>query len=164
MTAQDTPATARASAMTILSLAYILAAGAGATVAIREDLPGAFLGRTTGRTAREDFLLGAGTALSPGLAMLAVQAALTLLARRGGRAGAVGAAGLALLGAGATVGLVGEPIVWRVLSRRGFDPPKAALVAVLIVLPLAMLGASLHTLRRRTSQSTRRRHCEPWGA
>ncbi len=66
MTAHDAAATARGSAMTILSLAYMLAAGVGAAVAIREGLPGAFLGRTTGRTAREDFLLGAGTALSPG--------------------------------------------------------------------------------------------------
>jgi hypothetical protein len=150
MTAHDTPATARRSAMTILSLAHILAAGASAAVAIREGLPGAFLGRTTGRTARGDFLLGAGTALSPGLAMLAAQAALTLLARRGGRAGAVGAAGLALIGAGATVGLLGEPIVWRVLSRRGFDAPKAALVAVMIALPVALCRTSVHTLRRGT--------------
>ena len=66
----------------------------------------------------------------------------------GGRAGAVGAAGLALLGAGATVGLLGEPIVWRVLSRRGFDPPKAALVAVMIALPLALCAASVRALRR----------------
>jgi hypothetical protein len=149
MTVHDTPAARRGPTVTILSLAYILAAGTGAAVAIREDLPGAFLGRTTGRTARGDFLLGAGTALSPGLAMLAAQAAFTLLARRGGRAGAVGAAGLALLGTGATVGLLGEPIVWRVLSRRGFDAPKAALVAVMIALPVALCRASVHTLRRR---------------
>ena len=150
MTARDTPATARGSPLTILSLAYLLSAGAGAAVAIRAGLPGAFLGRTTGRTAREDFLLGAGTALSPGLTMLAAQAALTLLARRGGRAGAVGAAGLALLSAGATVGLLGEPIVWRVLSRRGFDPPKAALVAIMIALPVALCAASVRALRRQT--------------
>ena len=148
MTIHDTPATARTSAVTTLSLAYILAAGVGAAVAIREGLPGAFLGRTTGRTAREDFLLGAGTALSPGLAMLAAQAALTLLARRGGRAGAVGAGGLALVGAGATVGLLGEPLAWRVLSPCGFDPPKAALVAAMAALSLAICGASVRALRR----------------
>ena len=148
MSAHDTPATVPDSAVTILSLAYLLAAGAGAAIAIREGLPGAFLGRTTGRTAREDFLLGAGTALSPGLGMLIVQATLTLLARRSGRAGVVGTAGLALIGAGATVGALGEPIVWRVLSPRGFDPPQTALVAAMITLSVALSGASVRALRR----------------
>jgi hypothetical protein len=121
-----------------VSATYLLAAIVGAATAIREDLPGEFAGRTSGHTASADFFRGTGTALSPGLAMLLAQSICTVLSTREGRAGTIGVAGLTLLGAAATVGMVGEPIAYRVLSPRGFDPPKAALVSALIVLPLSM--------------------------
>lgn len=70
-----------------VSLVYLVAAATGAAVAIREDLPGEFAGKRSGRSARADFFKGTGTALSPGLAMLAAQSVFTLLSTRGGRPG-----------------------------------------------------------------------------
>ena len=55
-----------------------------------------------------------------------------------GKAGTAGVAGLTLLGVGATVGMLGEPIAYRVLSPGEFDIPKAVLVSALIVLPSSM--------------------------
>jgi hypothetical protein len=124
--------------LTWVSALYLLAAVIGATMAIREDLPGEFAGRFSRQSASADFFRGTGTALSPGLAMLSAQSILTVLSTRGGKAGTAGVAGLTMLGAAVTVGMVGEPIAYRVLSPEGFDPPKTALVSALIVLPLSM--------------------------
>jgi len=126
-----------------VSALYLLSAAIGAGVAIREDMPGEFLGRKSGRDASADFFRGTGTALSPGLAMLAAQSALTVLSTRGGKAGMAGTAGLTALGAGATVGMLGEPVAYRVFASKTFDPAKAALVSLLVVLPAltAFLGA-----------------------
>lgn len=126
-----------------VSALYLLSAAMGASVAIREDMPGEFAGRKSGRSASADFFLGTGTALSPGLAMLAAQSILTVLSTRGGKAGIVGTAGLTALGAGATVGMLGEPIVYCVFSPKTFDPAKAALVSALVALPAltTVLGA-----------------------
>jgi len=114
-----------------------------ASVAIREAMPGEFAGRKSGRSASAAFFRGTGTALSPGLAMLAAQSALTVLSTRGGKAGMAGTAGLTALGAGATVGMLGEPVAYRVFASKTFDPAKAALVSLLVVLPAltAFLGA-----------------------
>jgi hypothetical protein len=122
----------------LVSALYLLAATIGAALAIREDLPGEFAGRTSGHSASADFFRGTGTALSPGLAMLSAQSILTVLSTRGGKAGTAGVAGLTLLGIGATVGMLGEPIAYRVLSPKGFDPLKAVLVLALLVLPSSM--------------------------
>ncbi len=106
-------------------------------------MPGEFLGRKSGRNASADFFRGTGTALSPGLAMLAAQSLLTVLSTRGGKAGMAGTAGLTALGAGSIVGMLGEPIAYRAFSPKTFDPAKAALVSLLLVLPVltAFLGA-----------------------
>lgn len=126
-----------------VSTLYLVAAVSGAAVAIRENLPGEFAGRTSGRTASADFLSGLGTALSPPLGMLVAQVALSALSTHGGRAGKVGVAGLTALGAGATIGMLGEPVAYRVLSPKTFDPAKAVLVSALIALPslMTILGA-----------------------
>ncbi len=121
-----------------VSALYLLTAALGAAVAIREELPGEFAGRTSGRAASADFLWGTGTALSPGLAMLFAQLVLTIMSTREGRVGMGGAAGLTVLGAGATVGMLGEPIAYRALSPKNFDPPKAAIISTLVVLPSLM--------------------------
>lgn len=121
-----------------VSALYLLTAAIGAAVAIREDLPGEFAGRTSGRAASADFFRGTGTALSPGLAMLLAQLVLTVMSTRDGRVGTGGAAGLTVLGAGATVGILGEPMAYRALSPKKFDPPKAAVVSALVVLPSLM--------------------------
>src|SRR5215213_6932613 len=106
-----------------VSALYLLTAVIGAVMAIREDLPGEFADITSGNSASADFFRGTGTALSPGLTMLCAHMIFM---------------GLIMLGAAATVGMVGEPIAYRVLSRKGFDPPKAVLVSALIVLPSSM--------------------------
>jgi hypothetical protein len=122
----------------LVSALYLLTAAIGAATAIREDLPGEFAGRTSGHSASADFLRGTGTALSPGLVMLCAQSLFTLLSTRCGKAGTAGDAGLTLLGVGATVGMLGEPIAYRVLSPQGCDPWKAVLVSALLVLPSSM--------------------------
>jgi hypothetical protein len=132
--------------LSFVSALYLLTATIGAAIAIREDLSGEFAGRTSGHSASAAFFTGTGTALSPGLVALAAQSILTVLSTRGGKAGTAGVAGLTLLGAGATVGMLGEPIAYRVLSPRGFDFPKAALVSALIVLPSSMSALGMKRL------------------
>jgi hypothetical protein len=75
--------------------------------------------------------------------MIAAQAFFAVLSTSAGRAGKTGAAGLTALSAGATVGVLGEPITYRVLSSRTFDPAKAAIVSAAIALSALMtiLGA-----------------------
>jgi len=140
----------RLSSLSIVSMLWLLNSAIGARVAIREDLPGRFAGMTRWHDPSADFFRGGGTALSPGLPMMAAQAVFTVLSTRGGRTGKVGAAGLAALGAGSTVGVLGEPITYRVLSSRSFDPAKAPIVSAALVLSALMtvLGARrLHALR-----------------
>jgi hypothetical protein len=139
-----------------VSLAYLLVAGIGATIAIREGLPAAFAGHLTGQTALKDFLFGPGTALSPGVPLLTAQAFGTALSGRGERVGAVGAAILALIGAGETAGLLGEPIFYQALAPRTFDPQKAPLVTALVALPVTMTALGVRQLFRAGKGSRRR--------
>ena len=135
----------------LVSALWQLNSAIGARVAIREDLPGEFAGMTRWHDPSADFFRGAGTALSPGLPMMAAQAVFTVLSTRGGRAGKVGAAGLAALGAGSTVGVLREPITYRALSPRTFDLAKAPIVSAAIGLSALMtiFGTSrLRALRR----------------
>ena len=90
----------RLSARSMVCMLWLLNSAIGARVAIREDLPGEFAGMTRWHDPSADFFRGGGTALSPGLPMMAAQAVFTVMSTRGGRAGKVGAAGLAALGAG----------------------------------------------------------------
>jgi len=123
---------------------WLLNALTGAAVAIRKDLPGELIGGVyTGRDASAEFFKGTGTALSPGLTHIAMQAVFAVLSTRGGRAGMAGAAGLTVVGAGATAGALGEKITYRVFSSRTFDPVKAAIMSAGIILSLLMtvLGA-----------------------
>jgi hypothetical protein len=140
----------RLSVRSMVCLLWLLNSAIGARVAIRENLPGVFAGMTRWQDPSADFFRGAGTALSPGLPMMAAQAVFTVLSTRGGRAGKVGAAGLAALGVGGTVGVLGEPITYRALSPRMLDPAKAPIVSGAIVLSalMAIFGTSrLRALR-----------------
>ncbi len=141
----------RPSVRSTVCVLWLLNSVIGARVAIREDLPGEFAGMTRWHDPSADFFRGGGTALSPGLPMMAAQAVFTVLSTRGGRAGKVGAAGLAVLGAGATVGVLGEPITYGVLSPRTFDPAKAPIVSAAII--LSALMTILGTSRLRTLSS-----------
>src|SRR5262249_61058535 len=58
----------------LVSTAYIANALVGARMAIRDSLPQSPFGIRTGRTPSADFYTGTGTALSPGLPILAAQA------------------------------------------------------------------------------------------
>ncbi len=137
--------TKRLSVRSIVCVLWLLNSAIGARVAIREDLPAEWVaGLNVGRNASAEFFKGGGTALSPGLPMMAAQAVFTVLSTRGGRGGKAGAAGLTVLGAGGTVGVLAETITYRVLSPRTFDPAKAPIVSAAIVLSALMtiLGAS----------------------
>ena len=136
---------------------WLLNALTGASVAIREDLPGELIaGVFTGRNASAEFFKGPGTALSPGLAHIAAQALFAVLSTRGGRVGEAGAAGLSVVGASATAGALGEKITYRVFSPKAFDPAKAAIVSAGIALSslMSILGARrLLVLRGRRRDS-----------
>ena len=105
---------------------------------IGENLPGEFAGMTRWHDPSADFYRGGGTALSSGLPMMSAQAVFTVLSTRGGRAGKVGAAGLVALGAGSTVGVLGEPITYRVLYPMTFDLARAPIVSAAITLSALM--------------------------
>jgi hypothetical protein len=141
------------SLLALISVLWLANSAAGATVAIREDLPGAFAGMTRSHDTSSDFFKGAGTALSPGLPMMIAHAIFTALSTRGGKGGTVGVAGMTALGAGATLGVLGEPISYQALSPTTFDPVKSGIVSAAIVLSslMTVLGMrQLLALRGRT--------------
>ena len=114
--------------LSLVCVLWLLNSAIGARVAVKEGLPAEWVaGLYVGRDASAEFFRGTGTALSPGLPMMVGQALLAVLSTRGGRAGTIGAAGLAVLGAGGTVGMLAETITYRVLSPKAFDAPKAAM-------------------------------------
>ena len=118
----------------LVSVLWLLNSAFGAAIAIRENLPAEFAGMTRWHDPSADFFKGTGTALSPGLAMMAAQAIFTVLSTRSGRVETVGVAGMTALGAGATIGVLGEPITYRALSPRTFDPVKAGIVSAAVIL------------------------------
>ena len=68
----------RLSARSMVCILWLLNSMIGARVAIREDLPGEFAGMTRWHDPSADFFRGGGTALSPGLPMMAAQAVFTV--------------------------------------------------------------------------------------
>jgi hypothetical protein len=141
----------RLSGLSIVSLLWLLNSAIGARVAIKEGLPGEWVADLyVGRDASAEFFKGGGTALSPGLPMMVAEVLFAVLSTRGGRAEKAGVAGLTVLGARSTVGVLAETITYRVLSPRTFDVAKAPIVSATIVLSalMAVLGASrLRALR-----------------
>lgn len=134
--------------LTLVSVLWLANSALGAAIAIREGLPGRFAGMRRWNDPSADFFRGPGTALSPGLPMMAAQAVFTVFSTCEGTAGVVGTT---VLGAGGTIGVLGEPIVYRVLSPKTFDPAKAGTLSAAIILSplMAVLGARrLLTLRR----------------
>ena len=138
----------RLSALFIVSVLWLLNSAVGARVAIRGDLPAEWVaGLYVGRDASAEFFKGGGTALSPGLPMMGAQALFLVLSTRGGRSGKAGTAGLTLLGAGGTIGVLAETITYRVLSPRTFDPAKVPIVSAAIVLSALMAVLGVRRLR-----------------
>ena len=125
----------RPSALTVICVLWLLNSAIGARVAVKEGLPAEWVADLyVGRDASAEFFKGGGTALSPGLPMMVVQALFTVLSARGGKAGKSGAVGLTLLGTGGTIGVLAETITYRVLSPKTFDAVKAPIVLSAVVL------------------------------
>ena len=134
----------RPSALSVICVLWLLNSAIGARVALKEGLPAEWIADLyVGRDVSAEFFKGGGTALSPGLPMMMVQALFTVLSARGGKAGKSGAVGLALLGTGGTIGVLAETITYRVLSPKTFDAVKAPLVLSAVVLStlMAIVGA-----------------------
>jgi hypothetical protein len=131
-----------ADGIVLLGLCFVAAA-----VSISDGLPAewgkGFAGPLTLHSDPHDTLTGwltwRGTAMAPPLVILVVLAVSIVLAAGGRRARAVL---LAILGAAATVGYLGEPVTRRVLIT-DFELGKAVVVAAQVVcaLALALLGA-----------------------
>jgi len=136
-------------ALSLVCALWLLNSAIGAVVALREKLPAEWVaGVYVGRDASAGFFKGGGTALSPGLPMMAIQAFCTILSTRSGRAGMAGSAGLTLLGVGGTIGVLVETITYRVLSPKTFNHHKAAIVLAAIVLTPLMSILSWRRLQQ----------------
>ena len=112
----------RLSARSMVCVLWLLNSAIGARVAIRENLPGEFAGMTRWHDPSADFFRGGGTALSPGLPMMAAQAVFLVLSARSGRTG-------------------------KVLSSRTFDAAKAPIVSAAIALSTIMIVLGARRLR-----------------
>ena len=134
--------------LSLVCVLWLLNSAIGARIAVKEGLPAEWVaGLYAGRDASAEFFKGTGTALSPGLPMMVAQALLAVLSTRGGRVGTMGSAGLVVLGAGGTVGMLAETITYRVLSPRTFDLSKAAIGLATIILAPSMTILSWKRLR-----------------
>ena len=137
--------------LSLVCVLWLVNSAIGAVVALREKLPSEWIaGVYVGRDASAEFFKGGGTALSPGLPMMAIQAICTILSTRSGRAGMAGSAGLTLLGVGGTLGVLVETITYRVLWPKTFSHNKATIVLAAIVLAPLMSILSwrrVHELR-----------------
>ena len=127
-----------------LAAAYLGVGAAGTAVAVRDELPARFLGIRTGLSPKQDFLFGMGTALSGPLAFLvAIASAAAVTATSSNRETRVRAnAALTLLGACGTVGMLGEPITYRVLRRPKRHRVEAGIVVGNVVLPASIAWRS----------------------
>jgi hypothetical protein len=143
----------RSSVLSGICVLWLLNSAIGARVAVKEGLPAEWVADLyLGRDASAGFFRSSGTALSPGLPMMVAQALFAVLSTRGGRVGKSGAAGLTLLSAGGTMGVLAETITYRVLSPGTFDAAKTPIVLSAVVLSplMAVLGARrIGTLRDR---------------
>ncbi len=141
--------------LVLASTGFLLSGSAGALLAISTHLPARFGGIMHGKDVARDFVLLSGTALSPDLALLLGQLALTGCALRRGRTGTVGVVGLTLLGAAYTLGQLGEPITLRALSPATFRAPQAGIVLANLTCSTLMLvfGVRAWQRRRPTNQT-----------
>lgn len=141
--------------LVLASVGYLASASAGAYLAITSHLPARFAVVMHGSNVARDFLLFQGTGLSPNLAMLLGQLALTGCVPRRDRAGTYGVIGLAALGAAYTIGQLGEPIAREAFRPATRNPSQAAIVTANVAFPLAMVVLGLLEWRHRTHLSQR---------
>lgn len=131
----------------LASGAVAINASIGATIAVRNDLRQEPFGIRTGRTARDDFFFGTGTALSPGLPFLLTQAVSTALASGNGRSRRFGLIGLAVHGIGYTVGGLAEPITYERLRHPTEEPFQTMVVIGNFVWPVLLAVTAIRELR-----------------
>ena len=134
------------------SLIYMVLAVIAGTIAVSHNFSAQPLGEGsgTGRPVLQEFLFGNGTAMSPGLPWLAMQAVLTLVASRKGRWSVVGVIGLAIFGLLSGVFATTEPMALQIFTPGTFEPLLALIEAGVILTPFAMLAfAILEWIRRR---------------
>lgn len=131
----------------LASGAVMVNASVGAAIAVRHDLRQEPLGMRTGRTARDDFFFGTGTALSPGLPFLLTQAISTAMASGSGRSRRFGLIGLAVHGIGYTVGGLAEPITYERLRHPAEEPLQTVVVIGNFVWPVLLAITAIRELR-----------------
>ena len=130
------------------SIIYLFNASAGAVFAVRDDLRQEPFGIRTGRSAKDDFFFGTGTALSPGLPFLLTQSVATAMATGTGQSRRYGLIGLAIHGIGYTVGALAEPITYERLARPLEKALQTLVVIGNVVWPVAMAVLSIRELQR----------------
>ena len=140
------------------SFIYMLVAIVAGAVAISRNLPAQPMGEGsgTGRPVLQEFLIGNGTAMSPGLPWLAVQVLLTLLAVRGDRWGTISVALLGFHALLSGIFATTEPIFRKIFSPATFDPLLAVVETCIVVLPFLIVAlAGLELQRRLRARSGR---------
>jgi hypothetical protein len=142
------PSASRHAAVVALSAAYAANALWGAHVAIRDSLPEAPFGLRSHRSVRSDFLAGFGTALSPGLPMLVMQAGATALTSGSATTARRATGALAIAGVLYAVGQLSEPEALRVLRHpRAAPRERLTIVIANVVVPSVLTAASIQALR-----------------
>ena len=129
------------------SAVYIVNASVGATIPVKNDLRQEPFGLRTGRTASEDFFLGTGTALSPGLPFLVTQMVSTVLATGTGQSRRYGLIGLAIHGISFTVGALAEPITYARLAAPREKPLQTVVAIGNVVWSMLMTVLAIRELR-----------------
>src|SRR5262249_30249858 len=113
---------------------YAGVASFAAVICLVQRLPARFAGAETGWPIALDFLFGAGVAMAPSAWYLVLLLAVRRWASRTGRTGRIALAALALMLAfGNSVGMIGEPFLWRTLDER--NVARLAILAAMVVIP-----------------------------
>ena len=142
------PAASRRAVVVGLSAAYVASAISGAHISIRDNLPERCLGIDFHRNVAPDFYIGGGTALSPGLPMLAAQAVLTGMTAGPAMTSRKATHALAVGGVLYSLGQLCEPITYHTLAHARSAPhDRLAVVVSNIVMPALMAGAAVRALR-----------------
>lgn len=130
-------------ALSAAAFLTVLTSILGAGIAIDREYPAGAFGLSTGLTARNDFLYGLGTGISPPLWWLVLFVAASWAPIWGGRARRLGVWWLTLSGVTILVGQLGEPITYDALSASGLGGAESAVVIGNLILGVALsvLGA-----------------------
>jgi len=146
--------------LVLSSIAAVLLFAVGATVAIHRGWAVEWAPLRTGLPADQDFVFGAGTAMSPPLGGLVAQALLTLAATMRNRWGSGAVLILVLGGLASAYALAAEPITRTLYAEMAAQPLAAMLKTATIVAPLAMSACGILELVRRAREGKEERRSE----